>query len=64
MVAAYHDRHQLVTDTPLSTPVKSVAQKIDAARARAALDAARTLTIPGQQADETRWAAPSIGRSL
>ncbi len=64
VVAAYRDRYQITADTALGAPVESVAQKIDAARARAALDAARTLTTPTQQADERRRAAPSIGRSL
>ncbi|WP_218837196.1 MobF family relaxase [Cutibacterium avidum] len=64
VVAAYRDRYQINADTSLGTPVESVAQKIDTARARAALDAARTLTMPTQQPDETRQAAPSTGRSL
>jgi conjugative relaxase-like TrwC/TraI family protein len=64
IVAAYHDRYQVAADTALGAPVETVAQKIDVARARAALDAARTLTTPTQQADERRRAAPSIGRSL
>lgn len=64
VLAAYRDRYQITADTALGAPVESVAQKIDAARTRAALDAARALTLPTQQADETRRAAPSTGRSL
>ena len=64
VVAAYRDRYQVTADTALGSPVESVAQKIDAARARAALDAARSLTVPTPQADEHRRVAPSIGRGL
>ncbi|RIX34679.1 conjugal transfer protein [Corynebacterium falsenii] len=64
VVAAYRDRYQVTADTALDTKVDSVAQKVDAARARAALDLARTLTKNAQDVDETRRAAPSVGRSL
>ena len=64
VMAAYRDRYRITVDTALGAPVESIAQEIDAARARAALDAARSLTVPTQQVDETRRAAPYIGRSL
>ncbi|MCH1882870.1 MobF family relaxase [Agrococcus sp. ARC_14] len=40
VVAAYRDRYQVPDDTPLGVPPEMAAQKIDAARARAALDQA------------------------
>ena len=50
IVAAYRDRYQITDDrTPLGPAPQSTRQKIDAARARAALDRARAIT-----ADETR----------
>ncbi|WP_257478507.1 ATP-dependent DNA helicase [Acidipropionibacterium jensenii] len=64
IVAAYHDRYQVAADTALGAPVESVAQKIDAARARAALKAVRTLA-PSSELIEKLWRAmPSNGRSL
>ncbi|WP_187117003.1 hypothetical protein [Cutibacterium avidum] len=54
----------MIADTPLCTHVESAAQKLDAARACAAVGAARALTVPTRQADEHRRAAPSIGRGL
>ena len=41
VVAAYRDRYRITDDAPLGAPPESAAQKIDAARARAALDQAR-----------------------
>ncbi|SPB30694.1 C-terminal helicase domain-containing protein [Propionibacterium freudenreichii] len=41
VVAAYRDSYRITDDTPLGGPPESAAQKIDAARARAALDQAR-----------------------
>lgn len=41
--AAYRDRYGITDTTPLGAPAESDAQKIDAARARAALDRARNL---------------------
>jgi hypothetical protein len=40
VVAAYRDRYRITDDTPLGAPPASEAQKIEAARARAALDRA------------------------
>jgi len=51
-VAAYRDRYRIIDDTPLGAPPASEAQKIDAARARSALD--RVL-----QARTTRPTTPS-----
>jgi hypothetical protein len=43
VVAAYRDRYRITDDTPLGAPPESAAQKIDAARARSALDKVRQL---------------------
>ena len=43
-VAAYRDRYGITADTPLGAAPDSTAQRLDAARARAALDRARALT--------------------
>ncbi|WP_372360569.1 hypothetical protein [Agilicoccus flavus] len=43
-VAAYRDRYRITDDTPLGSPPQSTAQKIDAARARTALDKARDIS--------------------
>ena len=46
IVAAYRDRYQITDDrTPLGPPPQSTRQKIDAARARAALDNARAIAM-------------------
>ena len=44
VVAAYRDRYQITDDTPLGTIADSDAQKIDAARAQAALQRAKQLS--------------------
>lgn len=54
IVAAYRDRYGITDDTPLGPIPVATAQKIDAARAKAALDGARSLTagpeeVPGRQ---------------
>jgi conjugative relaxase-like TrwC/TraI family protein len=49
VVTAYRDRYRITDDAPLGAPPESAAQKIDAARARAALDKVRQLV-----ADESR----------
>ena len=49
-VAAYRDRHGVTDTAPLGAPADDVVQKIDAARARVALDQARSLTDAEQQA--------------
>lgn len=45
--AAYRDRYRITDDAPLGAPPESAAQKIDTARARAALDQALTLSRVG-----------------
>ncbi|MEJ1092947.1 MobF family relaxase [Microbacterium istanbulense] len=40
VVAAYRDRYRIADDAPLGAPPESTAQKIDAARARSAIDRA------------------------
>lgn len=46
IVAAYRDRYTITGPTPLGPPAESTAQKLDAARARRALDQARHLAEP------------------
>ncbi|MFC7620684.1 MobF family relaxase [Microlunatus sp. GCM10028923] len=43
VVAAYRDRYKIATQSPLGAPAETMAQKIDAARAKIAHDTARTL---------------------
>ena len=51
-VAAYRDRYQITDDMPLGAPPASTAQKIDATRARAALDQARGLVNAAQRTED------------
>jgi conjugative relaxase-like TrwC/TraI family protein len=51
-VAAYRDRYDITDTSPLGAPAESDAQKIDATRARAALDRARSLAAAEGQAQE------------
>ena len=46
VVAAYRDRYRVTGEAPLGAPPESAAQKIDAARARAAIDAVRRRDQP------------------
>ncbi|SEA59628.1 conjugative relaxase domain-containing protein, TrwC/TraI family [Bowdeniella nasicola] len=68
VVAAYRDRYFIADDAPLGAPAESAAQKIDAARARAALD--RLLLSPAQSAspeaglNAVRRGQPQPGRSI
>ena len=65
VVAAYRDRYRIAEDTPLGTAPESAAQKIDAARARAALD--RTLNLARvvhDQAHSRRARTERTGPSL
>ena len=55
VVAAYRDRYRITDDAPLGAPPESAAQKIDAARARSALDKVRQLV-----ADESRQAEADL----
>lgn len=65
VVAVYRDRYQITDDPPLGTIADSDAQKIDAARAQAALQRAKHLS---QQTPEQTQPTLSIeaerGRSL
>ena len=45
-VAAYRDRYGITDDSPLGTTPKATAQKIDAARARTALERAQAIAQP------------------
>lgn len=54
VVAAYRDRYQVATDAALGTPPESTAQKIDAARARAAVAQAQALTNETKTAEQGR----------
>ncbi|MCK3770826.1 hypothetical protein MZK47_14185 [Microbacterium aerolatum] len=51
-VTAYRDRYGITDASPLGAPTEDDAQKIDAARARAALDRARTLADTGRTQPE------------
>lgn len=65
VVAAYRDRYQITDDHPLGTGAGSDAQKIDAARADAALHRAKQLsqrTLDTEQPDLTMEARQ--GRTL
>jgi len=69
VVAAYRDRYRITDDAPLGAPPESAAQKIDAARARSALDQVRQLVAgesrpaeAGHQAVRRDQSAP--GRSI
>jgi tRNA(Arg) A34 adenosine deaminase TadA len=54
-VAAYRDRYGITDTTPLGAPAESDTQKIDAARARAALDRAQNLTQATHREHEHGW---------
>ncbi len=51
-VAAYRDRYGINDPAPLGAPAESTAQKIDAARARTALDQAQRITDPERNQPE------------
>ena len=63
-VAAYRDRYGITDNTPLGTPAENDAQKVDAARARAALDRARDLARGRQDTPRHRTGRKAAGRSL
>ena len=56
VVAAYRDRYRITDDAPLGAPPESAAQKIDAARARAALEQVRALERTGEP--RPAWRTP------
>ena len=63
-VAAYRDRYQITDDqTPLGTAPMTTRQKIDAARARAALRVASGLAAE-QQPDASRQQSPLEERGV
>jgi hypothetical protein len=66
VVAAYRDRYLITDDTPLGAVPISTAQKIDAARTRAALEQARNLVTAEHQPGPTpRPVGPDrVGPSL
>ena len=63
-VAAYRDRYGITDPTPLGAPAEDDAQKIDAARARAALDRARDLARGRGEDPQRRPGREPVRRSL
>ena len=69
VVAAYRDRYRITDDAPIGAPPESAAQKIDAARARSALDKVRQLVADESRQTEVDLQAvrrdqPGPGRSI
>lgn len=64
VVATYRDRYNITDPTPLGAPAESDAQKIDAARARAALDRARELSRGPNPVSARPAGRESVGRTL
>jgi hypothetical protein len=60
VVAAYRDRYRITDDTPLGAPPESAAQKIDAARARAATYRAQAASRGADAASTTRARHPNV----
>ena len=58
-VAAYRDRYDITTEQPLGAPAESEAQKIDAARAQAAIDRAQALAAPTSRTLRRRPQTPA-----
>jgi conjugative relaxase-like TrwC/TraI family protein len=65
-IAAYRDRYGIAGPTPLGVPAETEAQKLDAARARTALDRAKNLAQAEQPDQERprRMGAQRVGPSL
>ncbi|AYF99621.1 conjugal transfer protein [Protaetiibacter intestinalis] len=65
-IAAYRDRYGVTGPAPLGTPAEADTQKLDAARARAALDRAKNLAQAEQPDQERprRMGAQRVGPSL
>ncbi|QHC68455.1 relaxase domain-containing protein [Rathayibacter sp. VKM Ac-2759] len=63
-VAAYRDRYGITDDTPLGPTPVATAQKIDAARAKAALDGARSVTAGQEEALGRQRGREPLGRSF
>ncbi|NOJ61643.1 MobF family relaxase [Arthrobacter sp. 260] len=63
-VAAYRDRYGINDDGPLGQEPEATAQKIDAVRAKAALDRARSLVFGTDESPERPRGREPLGRSL
>ncbi|GAA3024838.1 hypothetical protein [Microbacterium dextranolyticum] len=65
-IAAYRDRYGITGSAPLGAPAEADTQKLDAARARAALDRAQSLAQTEQPDQERprRMGAQRVGPSL
>lgn len=63
-VAAYRDRYGIADPAPLGAPAENDAQKIEAARARAALDRARDLVRGPGEEPQRRHGREPVRRSL
>ena len=64
VVAAYRDRYRITDDAPIGAPAASAAQKIDAARARAAVTQADGVAGTRTQRSEPQPEHRSLGPSL
>jgi hypothetical protein len=62
VVAAYRDRYRITGDTPLGVPPVSEAQKIDAARARAAI--MRAQGHANDSTDGVQYRTPKTSRLI
>ncbi|WP_035778501.1 MobF family relaxase [Arthrobacter sp. 35/47] len=63
-VAAYRDRYGINDDGPLGQKLEATAQKIDAVRAKVALDRARSLASGTDESPERPRGREPLGRSL
>ncbi|HAM13977.1 MAG: MobF family relaxase [Microbacterium sp.] len=63
-VAAYRDRYDITDHTPLGAPAEDDEQKIDAARAKAALDRARSLAQGAGEESQRRPEREPVRRAL
>jgi hypothetical protein len=64
IVAAYRDRYGITDDTPLGPTPVATAQKIDAARAKVALDGTRSVTAGPEEAPRRQREREPLGRSF
>ncbi|MCT2995937.1 conjugal transfer protein, partial [Propionibacterium freudenreichii] len=64
VVVTYRDRYNITDPTPLGAPAETDTQKIDAARARAALDRARELSRDPNPVSARTAGRESVGRTL
>lgn len=63
-VAAYRDRYGITDDTPLGPTPVATAQKIDAARAKVALDGTRSVTAGPEEGPGRQREREPLGRSF